>query len=115
MTGSRADRQLVIAAGAIAVLALLLWPAFGPWRGWLVAVNAVAFAVYALDKYLAKQGGGRVSEAVLYLLALLGGTAGSILAQQAFSHKTRKSSFRKVFWAIALCQAAGLTLCLACR
>jgi uncharacterized membrane protein YsdA (DUF1294 family) len=115
MITNKTDRQLMVSAGASVVLALLLWPAMGPWRGWLVAVNAVAFAAYGIDKYQSRQSGGRVSEAALYVLALLGGTVGSILGQQAFSHKTRKSSFRRVFWIIAIGQAVLLTLWLAYR
>jgi uncharacterized membrane protein YsdA (DUF1294 family) len=108
-------RQLAGILGAGVIITLLLWPSIGPWRGWLVAVNAVAFAAYGIDKYQSRQSGGRVSEAALYVLALLGGTVGSILGQQAFSHKTRKSSFRRVFWLIAIGQAVALTLWLTYR
>ena len=115
MAAGRTTRQLVISVGAAVVLAAALWPVCGPWWGWLAAVNGVAFAVYAVDKVQASRGGWRIAEAVLYVLALVGGTAGSILAQQVCRHKTRKSSFRTVFWAIALIQALGLTLWLVNR
>ena len=115
MPVSRTKRQLVIVVGAAVVLGAALWPAFGPWWAWLAAVNVVAFAVYVVDKYQATRGGWRIAEAALYVLALAGGTAGSILGQQACRHKTRKSTFRWVFWTIVVIQALGLTLWLANR
>ena len=108
-------RQLVISVATAAALALALWPVIGPWWGWVAAVNAVAFAAYAVDKAQATRGGWRIAEAVLYVLALTGGTAGSILAQQICRHKTRKNSFRTVFWAVVLIQVLGLAIWLACR
>lgn len=109
MTG-KTDKQLAILVAASIVLALLLWSAVGPWRGWLIGINVVTFVAYGFDKHRAGQGGSRVTEATFYVLALVGGTPGSILAQQIFRHKTRKSKFRRVFWTIATVQMAGLTL-----
>ena len=40
---------------------------------YLLAINAVAFIVYGIDKYKAKKAKWRISEATLLLLAVLGG------------------------------------------
>jgi len=50
------------------------------------------------------RGGGRVPEAVLHGLALVGGTPGALAGQAMFRHKTRKPSFRRVFASIVLLQ-----------
>ena len=40
---------------------------------YLLAINAVAFIMYGIDKYKAKEAKWRISEATLLLLAVLGG------------------------------------------
>ena len=40
---------------------------------YLLAINAVTFIVYGIDKYTAKKAKWRISEATLLLLAVLGG------------------------------------------
>ena len=39
-----------------------------------------------------------MSEQTLLTLSLLCGWPGALVAQQVFRHKTRKRSFRRVFW-----------------
>ncbi|GAA5097092.1 hypothetical protein GCM10025760_30840 [Microbacterium yannicii] len=62
------------------------------------AASLVAFAAYGIDKSAARRGAARISEQTLLLLGLIGGWPGAIVAQQLFRHKTRKRSFRRVFW-----------------
>ncbi|MBP7936335.1 MAG: DUF1294 domain-containing protein [Phycisphaerae bacterium] len=57
---------------------------------------------------MARTGGRRVRESVLHLLAAVGGTPGALVAQQLLRHKTRDRAFRRVFWTIAVVQAAAL-------
>ena len=58
--------------------------------GWLLAINLIAFALMGRDKALAKrESRRRIPERVLFLSALLGGSAGAILGMQLFRHKTR--------------------------
>ena len=71
------------------------------------ALSVAGFALYGLDKLQARQGGRRVSEARLHLLALLGGFAGAYLGLRVFHHKTQKPVFRAVLLAAALVHAAG--------
>ena len=70
-------------------------------------VSTVAFFAYALDKNAAQNGRWRISEGLLHLLSLAGGWPGAILAQQTFRHKTKKASFRFVFWITVLLNCAA--------
>jgi len=55
--------------------------------------------VYAVDKSAAKKGIWRTQESTLHLLSLTGGWPGALVAQQKLRHKSKKESFRLVFWA----------------
>lgn len=59
----------------------------------LLAANLLAFLVYGFDKRQAVNGGGRISEGSLILLAILGGV-GAWIGCEVHRHKTRKPSFR---------------------
>ena len=75
---------------------------------YLVLVNLAAYGVYWLDKRRAARGGRRVSERELLLWAAAGGSVGAWVAMQRLRHKTRKFSFRAVFFAIVAAQVAGI-------
>ena len=60
---------------------------------YLLSINISAIAVYGWDKLCAKRGWWRVPEKMLLLLALLGGSAGAIVAMALFRHKTRHLKF----------------------
>ena len=62
------------------------------------AVSVVTLMAYALDKSAAQKGGWRTQESTLHLFALAGGWPGAIVAQQWLRHKSKKESFRFVFW-----------------
>jgi uncharacterized membrane protein YsdA (DUF1294 family)/cold shock CspA family protein len=79
---------------------------------WVLALSIAAFGVYGYDKGQAQRGGGRVPEAVLWLLAALGGSPGAFIAMRVFHHKTSKTSFQIVFWVIVAVQVALLVLLL---
>lgn len=57
-------------------------------------MNLIAFALYGIDKRRAKQGAWRISEYILLLVALLGGSLGALLGMRYFRHKTRHRKFR---------------------
>ncbi|MFT2110107.1 DUF1294 domain-containing protein [Marinomonas sp. 2405UD68-3] len=61
-------------------------------------LSAIAFGMYALDKSAAKHNQWRTKESTLHLLGVLGGWPGALCAQHVFRHKTKKTSFRIVFW-----------------
>ncbi len=67
-----------------------------------LAVSLITFVVYAFDKSAAQSGRWRTSEGTLHFLALAGGWPGALVAQQTLRHKSRKASFRFVFWATVL-------------
>lgn len=64
----------------------------------VVVMSAASFIAYGLDKRQAVNGGRRVSERSLHLMAFLGGWPGALMAQRQFRHKTQKVPFRIVFW-----------------
>jgi uncharacterized membrane protein YsdA (DUF1294 family) len=69
--------------------------------GFVVSVmSLVCFITYGLDKRQAANGGRRVSERTLHLMAFLGGWPGALIGQRHFRHKTQKATFRMVFWLV---------------
>jgi uncharacterized membrane protein YsdA (DUF1294 family)/cold shock CspA family protein len=56
------------------------------------------FIMYAADKSAARNGAWRTQESTLHLLSLAGGWPGALVAQQKLRHKSKKQSFRSVFW-----------------
>lgn len=76
----------------------------------LTVVNAVAFIVYGIDKYRARNGKWRIPEATLLMLAVVGGSVGAWLGMKAWHHKTRHREFRYGVPAILLLQIVVATL-----
>lgn len=105
---------------AYGIVGLLLAGGLGAWimdrRGesvllsWLLAVNVVAFVIYGWDKLTVNLVVSRVPEKTLYLLALVGGSVGALVAQHVFRHKISKTSFQLRFGGIVVVQAAVLML-----
>ena len=54
----------------------------------LICINIVTFVVYGIDKWKAKQGSWRISEATLLSLAVIGGSIGALLGMKVWHHKT---------------------------
>ena len=54
----------------------------------LIVLNIVTFLVYGIDKWKAKQGSWRISEATLLILAVIGGSIGALLGMKIWHHKT---------------------------
>lgn len=73
---------------------------------YLLAINAVTFIVYGIDKYKAKKAKWRISEATLLLLAVLGGSVGAWVGMKAWHHKTMHKKFKYGIPAILLIQIA---------
>lgn len=55
----------------------------------VLALSAITFIVYAIDKILAKNDAWRVPEKVLLGLSLLGGAIGGLIAMLLVRHKTK--------------------------
>lgn len=60
---------------------------------YLFIINAAGFILMLIDKIKAKKNLWRIPEATLFLVALIGGSAGSILGIYTFRHKTKHVKF----------------------
>ena len=65
-------------------------------------VSLITYIMYAVDKSAAKNGTWRTQESTLHLLSLVGGWPGALFAQVKLRHKSKKQSFRSVFWVTVL-------------
>ncbi len=74
----------------------------------IAAINLATFALFGLDKALARRDARRIRESTLLWLAVLGGTPGAYAARRLFRHKTRKQPFSNYLFAIATLQTAGI-------
>lgn len=100
----------IVAVAIVAVIGGALFLLFG-WYwllDYLIGINIAAFALYGYDKNAAQNSRLRVPERVLHGVELFGGTPGAFIAQRVFHHKTRKVSYRIVFWLIFAIQAAAV-------
>ena len=77
---------------------------------YLIFINIVTFLVYGIDKWKAKQGNWRISEATLLMLAVIGGTIGALLGMQVWHHKTMHLKFKYGLPLILLAQIALMYL-----
>jgi uncharacterized membrane protein YsdA (DUF1294 family) len=76
----------------------------------LIGINVLTFTVYGMDKFKAKHGSWRISEATLLLLAVIGGSIGAILGMQVWHHKTLHKKFKYGLPVILLAQMALMCL-----
>lgn len=75
----------------------------------LILMSLAAFIAMGIDKRRARLEKWRISEKVLFLLALLGGAVGGTVGMLVFRHKTKHWYFKFGFPILAVLQlAAGL-------
>lgn len=79
---------------------------------YLIIVNLIGFALMGIDKYKAKKRAFRIPEATLFIVAVIGGSIGSIIGMYAFRHKTRHWYFVYGMPAILIIQILLITLLL---
>lgn len=60
---------------------------------YLILMNLIGFALMGIDKHKAIKGAFRIPEATLFVVAIIGGSIGSILGMYTFRHKTRHKKF----------------------
>ncbi|MCH5270052.1 MAG: DUF1294 domain-containing protein [Lachnospiraceae bacterium] len=60
---------------------------------YFICVNLTGFCLMGIDKRKAIKGAFRIPEATLFIVALIGGSIGSILGMYTFRHKTRHLLF----------------------
>ena len=71
---------------------------------YFVCVNVLTFLVYGIDKWQARQGKWRISEATLLLFAVIGGSIGAWLGMRVWRHKTMHKKFKYGIPAILMIQ-----------
>lgn len=60
---------------------------------YIILINVIAFIVYGVDKWKARKGKWRISEASLLFLAFIGGSIGAYVGMQVWRHKTKHLKF----------------------
>ena len=61
---------------------------------YIVVINLVSFMMFGIDKYKARRGQWRISEATLLAVAAIGGSIGAWMGMKVWHHKTLHSKFR---------------------
>ena len=75
---------------------------------YLLAINAVTFILYGIDKYKAKKNQWRISEATLLTMAAIGGSIGAWAGMRLWHHKTMHKKFKYGIPLIIILQIAFL-------
>ncbi|MCF2654234.1 DUF1294 domain-containing protein [Prevotella loescheii] len=73
---------------------------------YLFAVNSLTFLLYGIDKYKAKKGRWRISEATLLTMAAIGGSIGAWAGMRTWHHKTMHKKFKYGIPVIIIMQIA---------
>ena len=73
---------------------------------YLLAINIATFFLYGIDKYKAKKGRWRISEATLLLMAVIGGSIGAWVGMRIWHHKTMHKKFKYGIPVIIIFQVA---------
>ena len=76
---------------------------------YLLAVNIATLFLYGFDKYKAKKGRWRISEATLLLMAVIGGSIGAWVGMRIWHHKTMHKKFKYGIPVIIIMQIALVT------
>ena len=72
---------------------------------YLIVINFISFTVMGVDKHKARKRSWRIPESTLFVLALIGGSIGSIIGMHIFHNKTRHLYFLYGMPAILIIQA----------
>ena len=73
---------------------------------YLLAVNSLTFLLYGIDKYKAKKGRWRISEATLLTMAAIGGSIGAWAGMRTWHHKTMHKKLKYGIPVIIIMQIA---------
>ena len=74
--------------------------------GYLLAINIATFFLYGIDKYKARKGKWRISEATLLMMAVIGGSIGAWAGMRLWHHKTKHKKFKYGIPIIIILQVA---------
>ena len=61
---------------------------------YFILINVVTFFLFGIDKWKAKKGRWRISEATLLIFAVIGGSIGAWLGMKTWHHKTMHKKFK---------------------
>lgn len=75
---------------------------------YLVIINILGFAIMGIDKSRAARRLWRIPESTLFIIALIGGSIGSIIGMHVFHHKTRHWYFAFGMPAILILQLVAV-------
>jgi len=78
---------------------------------YLLGINIISFVLYGYDKLLATRSSKkvtRISEKMLLLTTLLGGTVCSLISMFIFRHKIKKPSFMIKFSIVVIIQVVAI-------
>ena len=81
----------IVIGGALTIINALIIQnvtGWGYYLSWLLSVNIITFAMFGMDKSMAKGGTVRIPEIVLHIFTLAGGAIGQLLGRAIFHHKT---------------------------
>ena len=76
---------------------------------YLVAINLTGILIMYVDKRRAKYGKWRIPEKTLLLVAILGGSIGTMVGMHVFRHKTQKLKFVLGFPTILIAEIIFIT------
>lgn len=76
--------------------------------GAYIILSLVAFGMYKKDKSAAEWDEWRTPESTLHLISLIGGWPGALIAQNKLRHKSKKLSFKVVYWATVMINCGAL-------
>ncbi|MFB6226558.1 MAG: DUF1294 domain-containing protein [Candidatus Paceibacteria bacterium] len=77
---------------------------------YLLAINVITFFYFGVDKLKSQFDFWRISEKVLWMLTIIGGSLGALGGMYFFNHKTSKHSFQTVILLILLIQVSAILL-----
>lgn len=81
---------------------------------YIITINIVGLIMMAIDKNKARRQKFRISETMLFFIAMIGGSFGIYLGMYQFRHKTKKVKFYLGIPIIIIVQAVLLGLLLTC-
>lgn len=76
--------------------------------GYLLAINLIGILIMLIDKRKAQKGSWRIPEKTLLLVALLGGSIGTMIGMYWFRHKTKKLKFTLGFPTILITEIIAI-------
>ena len=75
---------------------------------YFAVISVVTFSAYAKDKSAAMNNRWRVEELTLHILGLLGGWPAAFVAQRVLNHKSKKRTFRRLYFLTILLNSAAV-------